>query len=190
MNAFDNLLVDNKFLQLANFQDLTTFNIRQLSTFNFDNLVSNMQLGPIILSFRTYNLSKLRSWKLSALNFEYVHFRTSKFEDSTLRFLNFGDFHFRTLRFQLWSFRHLTSKVIFGSFRFLSLSRRRPSHRVPGQATDISPLTDPPSKDDSQSQLSFRLGFVRLPSVSQSAVTTSIDTRVRYTVTWPCVNIR
>ena len=62
MNAFENLLVDNK---LANFQYSTlsqystTFNIQevstfdnfqdstlkiqQLSTFNFDNLVSNMQ---------------------------------------------------------------------------------------------------------------------------------------------------
>ena len=59
MNAFENLLVDNKFLQLANFQYSTTFNvwqlstfdnfqdstfkIQQLSTFNYDNLVSNMQ---------------------------------------------------------------------------------------------------------------------------------------------------
>jgi len=44
MNAFDNLLVDNEFLQLANFQHSTTFNVWQLSTFNFDNFQDSTTL--------------------------------------------------------------------------------------------------------------------------------------------------
>ena len=176
INAFENLLVDNKFVQLANFQystlsmsdnfqhsTLTTFKIQQLSTFNFDNLVSNMQFQFSV--FRTCNLSKLRSWKLSALNFEDFHFRSlrfqlwdvnfevwrfkfwrfslSHFEVSHFRGFKFEDssLKFEVSHFQVWSLRfqisHFQSYLRFLS---LSLSRRRPSLRVAGQATAISPL--------------------------------------------------
>ena len=170
-----------QYLTTNNFQHSTTFNnfqlsnIQQLSTFNFDNLVSNMQFYFSVLELATYRNLEVENFRLLTLktytfvvwgfNFEIW---TLKFEDSS-----FEDFHFRTLKFQVWSFslsqfqvwrvntfwrfslshfevlglkfqvwgfRYLTFKVIFGSFRFLSLSRRRPSLRIAGQATDISPL--------------------------------------------------
>ena len=116
------------------------------------------------LRFLNFEDFYFRSFKFEVwrLKFEDFHFRTlklqvwsfslSQFEDSTLRFLNFEDFHFRTLkfltfavsslRFQLWDLNFEVSRLKFEGFhfRFLSLSRRRPSLRVAGQATDISPL--------------------------------------------------
>jgi len=77
MNAFENLLVDNKFLQLANFQPLsmsdnfqhstlTTFkiqqlstfdNIRQLSRFNFeDSTTFNIQQLQYLTTFNNFQL--------------------------------------------------------------------------------------------------------------------------------------
>jgi len=171
MNAFENLLVDNKFLQLANFQHSTTFNvwklsrfnsedsttfnfqlstlitfniqqlqylttlifnnfqdstlkIQQLSTFNFDNLVSNMQFSSV-LELATYRNLEVKIFRLLTLktstfvvwgfNFEIL---TLKFEDSS-----FEDFHFRTLKFQVSNFRSLKFQIShFQSYlRFLSL---------------------------------------------------------------------
>ena len=146
-----------------NFQDstLTTFKIQQLSTFDnfqysttsiFDNLVSNMQFQFSVLELATYRNLEVENFRLLTLKiftfalwsfkFEVSHFRSFKFEVWRLKFefwrLKFEDFHFRTLKFE--GLRYLTFKVIFSSFRSLGLSRRRPSLRVAGQATDISPL--------------------------------------------------
>ena len=124
LTTFDNFQYStlSQYSTTFNFQD-STFKIQQLSTFNFDNLVSNMQFQ---FCFRTCNLSKLRSWKLSALNFEDFHFRSLRFQFWDLNFevwrFKFEDFHFRSLKtftFAVWSFRYLTFKVIFGSFRLV-----------------------------------------------------------------------
>ena len=90
MNAFENLLVDNK--KLANFQHSTTFNVWQLSRFN------NFQLSSLI-TFNIQQLQYLTTFKQpSRFNFEDFHFRTLKFQVS----------HFRSLKTQVWSLKFLT----------------------------------------------------------------------------------
>jgi len=91
-----------------------------LEVFNFEILTSKTH----------FEISQLWRFSLSlleVLKFQLSDFSLSQFEVSIL------EYDSSTLRF-------LTSKVIFGSFRFLSLSRRRPSLRVAGQATDVFSL--------------------------------------------------
>ena len=94
MNAFENLLVDNKFLQLANFQHSTTFNFRQLSTFNFDNFQYST----------TFNFRQL-----STFNFDNFQYSTTSIFD------NFQT----TSKIQLWRFNNYSlSFFVWNGKRF------------------------------------------------------------------------
>jgi len=126
------LSIFNTFTVFDNFQLSTFNNFQHSTTFNFDNLVSNMQFQFSVLELETYRNLEVENFRLLTLktftfvvwgfNFEIL---TLKSEDSSLKIFTFA----------LWSF-----KFEVYHFRFLSLSRRRPSLRVAGQATDISPL--------------------------------------------------
>jgi len=128
-------------LELATYRNLEVENFRLLTLktstfvvwgFNFEMLTLKVQVWSLKTQVWSFSLSQTQVWRLK---FEDFHFRTLKFQVwsfSLSQFqvwrLKFEDFHFRSLKFEVFH------------FRFLSLSRRRPSLRVAGQATDISPL--------------------------------------------------
>ena len=94
---------------------------------------------------------------LEVLKFQLSDFSLSQFEVSIL------EYDSSTLRF-------LTSKVIFGSFRFLSLSRRRRLFELLDKQLMFfhwQLLLYMPSEDDNQSQLSFFLSLVGQPITVQ-----------------------
>ena len=86
MNAFENLLVDNKLANfqystlstltilniqqlqcLTTFKQLSRFNFEDLTTFNFDNLVSNMQFYFSVLELATYRNLEVENFRLLTL---------------------------------------------------------------------------------------------------------------------------
>ena len=118
---------------------------------------------------------------LEVFNFEILtsktHFEISQLWRFSLSLLEVSTFRFLT--FTIWSFnlgvcsstlRFLTSKVIFGSFRFLSLSRRRRLFELLDKQLMFfhwQLLLYMPSEDDNQSQLSFFLSLVGQPITVQ-----------------------